>query len=117
MATPEGFIAKPSGAELSGLTKVQLCAVADHYQLALTTPEKSLKDTLFTSIKSQLILKGVLEPEAAPSDQLRLEKLKVERESMVLREKEMDSKRALEVRKLEYELELKRMEMEEREHE
>ena len=109
MATPEDFIAKPSEEGLSSLTKVQLCAVADHYELALTTLEKSLKETLFKSIKSQLILKGVLESD---SDQLQFEKLKAEREARFLREKEIESERALEVRKLEHELQLKRMEME-----
>ena len=114
MATPEDFIAQPSEEGLSNLTKVQLCAVAEHYELTLTTLEKSLKETLFKSIKSQLVLKGVLESD---SDQLQFEKLKAEREARFLREKEIESERALEVRKLEHELQLKRMEMEEREHE
>ena len=102
MATPEDFIAKPSEERWSSLTKVQLCVVAEHYQLALTPAEKSKKETLLKAVKGQLILTGVLESEAVTLDQLQYVKLEAEREARVLREREIDSKRALEVRKLEH---------------
>ena len=72
---------------MSSLTKVQLCAVAEHYQLSLTPAEKSKRETLLKAVKGQLILTGVLESEAdTDSDQLQYVKLEAEREARVLRE-------------------------------
>ena len=65
---------------------MQLCAVAEHYQLALTPAEKTKKETLLKAVKGQLILTGVLESEAVTSDQLQYVKLEAEREARVLRE-------------------------------
>lgn len=114
MATLEDFIDNPSEELLSEFTKAQLCTVAEHFEISLTTQEKSLKETLLQTVRGELVLKGILKSEAASSDQITLEKLRAEKEERFLREKELESKQTSEVNKFKYELELKRMESEER---
>ena len=68
---------------------MQLCAVAEHYQLALTPAEKTKKETLLKAVKGQLILTGVLESEAdTDSDHLQYVKLEAEREARALKERD-----------------------------
>ncbi|KAK0138506.1 hypothetical protein N1851_024967 [Merluccius polli] len=116
-ASPEAFIASPSE-ELSGLTKPQLCDLSTHYDLLITAQERNLKETLFLAVKNQLQRKGVLKtdaPVSVDSDKLQLEKLLAEKEAQVFRDKELEQRRTLELRKLEHDLEIKRMEHETRE--
>ncbi|KAK0151950.1 hypothetical protein N1851_006690 [Merluccius polli] len=115
MASPQAFIDHPSEELLSGLTKPQLCDLVTHYDLVVTSHDKNLKETLFLAVRNQLKTKGILNGD--DSEKLQLEKLLAEKEVRLSREKELEQSRTLELRKLEHDLEIKRLEYETRERE
>ena len=124
MATPAAFIANPSVKLLSGLNKAQLLEVVRHYDLIVTSQEKSLKETLYLSVKNQLEDKGVLKKaelgvasDEASASEVQLQKPEADSEYLVLRERELALqetalKQELEIKRMQHELEMKKLELE-----
>lgn len=120
----EEFLKDPSEKALEKCTKEQLLLVAAHYNIELTSSDKKLKESIIKSLKGTLEEKGVL---VAKSQDPGFVDSEVKLKELVLREKELDlevvkcrlehDRIALKEKELQGELELRKLEGQERERE
>ena len=145
MSVVEEFIESPSEVLLLNCTKDQLVEIAEHYDISLTTDDRRLKETLFKAVVVGLVGKAILpESEESPVShpaaevsvasssleyelklreykleehklQLEAAKLRVERENRIVKEKEIA--KDIEMKKLELDFGLRKLEYEEKREE
>lgn len=121
----EIFLKEPSEEALEKCTKEQLLLVAAHYDIELTSADKKLKELILKSLKGTLEEKNVFGGKLQVPGPIVGSEVKLK--EMALREKELDlelvrcrleqDQLALKVKELQGELEIRKLEGQERERE
>lgn len=106
----EEFVTAPSEDLLDDFSKDQLLERAAHYKINLSTQDKRLKDSIKTTIKTELfdrgILKSQLPTEAAISDRSSMSRLTFEQQKQLLlietqmKEKQIEAQNRIELSKV-----------------
>ena len=112
----EDFVAQPSLDLLGRCTKAQLCAIADHYDISVSKQAKT--QLLKSELASALSDSGILPPVPSPgtlaaqpvSEEVRLKELEVEMRRLELRERELVYEKEIKEKQLLFDLEARKME-------